>query len=591
MIRKVYKQMTGAQIISAMTVTVCLLVDSIVIGRLLGVDAVGAYGLANPVIIIFTALGTMESCGVQVVTGDAVGRGDVKACNTIYTTSIMMALCLAAAWIVVVFGATDPLCTMLGAGSPSPDNKLFIMTADYLRGFIIGAPFYFLSQIMTPYLQLLGRRRLTVISVAAMTVTDIVFDLLSVYVFHAGMFGIGLASSLSYLAALLVGLTYLLRRDCLFQFDKDSIRVNTAIDISRAGSPVIINQAGFMVRVYVINHLLLAVSGTVAVAVFSIVSTLGNIMFSIGLGAGSITLMLASIFHSEEDRSSLYELINVSQMYSVTLITGAVLLVEAAAPWLVRLFLGSDPDVLGIAIPGLRLYVISLICVVVITILKNFYQGTGRMKFTNVISLCDTIVIMLPIIWLFTKMMGLTGVWVGIIVGEIAVILMICIVAWVRYGRIAFTAEAFSMLDEDFGAAPEDVFEESITDMDSAIAASEHINEFCNSKGLRQRLSMMVSLCVEEIVVNIIDHGFTKDEHEHQAEVRLVVDETKCIIRIRDDCIGFDPTNYIELHKSDNPADHIGIRIVTGMVNEINYINSLGLNNLYMSLNRDGRAG
>lgn len=589
MIRKVYKQMTGAQIMSAVTVTVCLLIDSIVIGRLLGVDAVGAYGLANPVIIFFSALGMMEACGVQVVTGEAVGKGDVKACNTIYTTSIIVALCMAAAWILVVFGATDPLCSFLGAGSPSPDNRIFAMTGDYLKGYIIGAPFFFLSQIMTSYLQLMGKRRLTVTAVTVMTLTDVIFDFLSVYVFHAGMFGIGLASSLSYLAALLVGLTQFLRRDCMFQFDKNGISADVATGIAREGSPIMVNQATFMLRVYVINHLLLAVSGTVAVAVFTIVSTIGNIVFSIGLGAGSVTLMLASIFHSEEDRSSLYELMRVSMRYSVALITGATLVIQVIAPWLIRLFLGHDPYVAGIAVPALRLYIISLIAVVITTNLKNYYQGTGRMKFTNVISISDNAALLLPITWLFASLMGLTGLWIGIIVGQFASVLMICIVVWIRYGRISFSAEAFCMLDDDFGAAPEDVFEEKITDLETAISASEHIDEFCNSKGLGQRMSMLVSLCVEEIVANIIEHGFTKDDLEHQADVRLVVDESKCIIRIRDNCIGFDPTRYLELHKSDNPANHIGIRIVTGMVNEINYINPLGLNNLYMSMDREGK--
>ena len=64
----------------------------------------------------------------------------------------------------------------------------------------------------------------------------------------------------------------------------------------------------------------------------------------------------------------------------------------------------------------------------------------------------------------------------------------------------------------------------------------------------------------------------------------MLVDDTKCIIRVRDNCIGFDPTRYMELHQSNDPAAHIGIRIVMGMVSEINYINSLGLNNLYMCL-------
>jgi anti-sigma regulatory factor (Ser/Thr protein kinase) len=97
---------------------------------------------------------------------------------------------------------------------------------------------------------------------------------------------------------------------------------------------------------------------------------------------------------------------------------------------------------------------------------------------------------------------------------------------------------------------------------------------------------MLLSLCVEEIIVNTVKFGFTNGKQKHSAEVRLVVDDEKCIIRIRDNCIGFDPTKYFELHEYDSPTDHIGIRMVMKMVNEIDYINSLGLNNLYMSINR-----
>ena len=56
MIRTVFRQMSAAQILSTMMVSICLLVDSAVVGRLLGVEPMSAYGLANPVLIIFFAL-------------------------------------------------------------------------------------------------------------------------------------------------------------------------------------------------------------------------------------------------------------------------------------------------------------------------------------------------------------------------------------------------------------------------------------------------------------------------------------------------------------------------------------------------------
>lgn len=211
MIKKLFRQMTTTQIISTMT-TLCLLIDSIVIGRLVGVDAMSAYGIASPLLIIFAALGTMMVNGVQVQLGKAMGRGETDGANACYSTSILLSLGLGAVWILLVYAAGNPLCTLLGAGRPSADNVVFQLTGDYLRGFMLGAPFFFLSQIISAYLQAAGKRKLLLISVIAMTVTDVVFDLLSVFVFHGGMFGIGLASGMSYLAAFAVGLGYFLKK-------------------------------------------------------------------------------------------------------------------------------------------------------------------------------------------------------------------------------------------------------------------------------------------------------------------------------------------------------------------------------------------
>ena len=67
MIRKLTKQMLTAQILSALTVSLCLLIDSIMIGRFLGVEAIAAYQLANPILLVIGALGSMLAAGIQVV--------------------------------------------------------------------------------------------------------------------------------------------------------------------------------------------------------------------------------------------------------------------------------------------------------------------------------------------------------------------------------------------------------------------------------------------------------------------------------------------------------------------------------------------
>ena len=67
MIKKLFRQMTVTQIISSMTVTICMLIDSIMIARFLGVESMSAYGFANPLLLVFAALGSMISAGRQYI--------------------------------------------------------------------------------------------------------------------------------------------------------------------------------------------------------------------------------------------------------------------------------------------------------------------------------------------------------------------------------------------------------------------------------------------------------------------------------------------------------------------------------------------
>lgn len=76
MIKKLFREMLVTQIVSAMTVMLCMLIDSIMIGRFLGVDSMSAYGFATPLLLVFAALGSMISAGVQVVCGKTIGSGD-----------------------------------------------------------------------------------------------------------------------------------------------------------------------------------------------------------------------------------------------------------------------------------------------------------------------------------------------------------------------------------------------------------------------------------------------------------------------------------------------------------------------------------
>ena len=585
MIRKIFRQMLVSQIISAMTVTLCMLVDSIMISRYLGMDSITAYGYSTPVLLVFAAFGSMLSVGIQVKCGKTMGSADREGTDACYTQSIVMAAAVAAAGFVLVFSLAGPLSTLLGAGKRSPENEVYFLTRDYLRGFIIGAPAFILAQIMIPYMQIAGKRTVLVAAVLAMTVFDILFDILNVTVFHGGTFGMGLASSLSYYIAFGIGLTYFLGKNCMFRFRKKGISGKLGLEILKYGIPTVVNQISLVLLVFLLNNVLARVEGNSAVAAYSVISTLGNICYCVGSGVASVALTLATFFCEDEDRSSLYLLMRVMIVYAVLLDIVLIAVVWIAAPYAIGLFVTDDPVVFAFAKQGLRLFSLSLLSSALNTALKNYYQGVGHTRLTEAISFAQNFLFTAIYALVLSSIFGARGVWISFVLGETTTLVLTVVYVFAKQKRAAFNAETFAMLPDSFGVQDSECMEETIRSMEEVVAVSEKANDFCLAHGDTDENGMLIALFIEEMAANTVNYGFTADKRDNTIELRVFYKDGTRYIRMRDDCRHFDPVSYMDVQRTEeDPTAHIGIRMVMGMAKSANYINSLGLNNLTLTL-------
>lgn len=583
MIKKLFGQMLVTQILSSMTVVVCMLIDSIMIGHFLGVNAMAAYGLASPVLLIFAAFGSMLSAGIQVMSGKTMGSGDKKATNSCFSVAVFLAVSISVAGVLVILLFNGPLCTLLGAGDPSPANQVYIYTKDYLTGFIIGAPAFICAQIMVPFMQISGNRTRLIIAVVTMGVTNVCLNFLNILVFHYEVFGMGLASSLSYYIALGIGLAYFLRKDCIFKFRLKDVKPKLCLRLIKFGMPTIVNQISYVFLVYLLNTVLLSVGQNVAVAAYSVIASVGNICYSFGTGTGSVALMLSSMFYSEEDRLSIRLLVKTMSVYAIVLdaiVTVAVILI---APGLVTLFLRSNREAREITILGVQLFALCLIPNSLSTTFKHYYQGINRAGFTQLISVMQNFFFTAVFAVVLSRFFGTTGVWLSFVCGEGTTFLVISIIVWSKYGKISLSPDAYSLLEKNFGIAPENCLDLYIRSGEEIPAASRKTTEFCRLHGEDDKIRNMIPLCVEVMSNNIVKHGFC-DGKEHSIDIRVFFKNGEWSIRFRDNCKNFDPVKYMELHKKDDSVSPTGIRLVMSMVKDANYVNSLGLNNLTLVL-------
>lgn len=580
MIRKLIRQMLAAQILSALTVSLCLLIDSIMIGQFLGVDAIAAYGLANPLLLVIGAIGSMLSAGVQVVCSRSIGKGSQKETNAGYSSAIGIAVIVSGLFLVLAVLLRKPLATLLGAGT---EGNLFRDTSDYIAGFSIGAPGSMGALILVPFLQMAGQSNLLIAAVATMTVADVVLDLLNVLVFNGGMFGMGLASSLSYYAALIVGGIYFCSKRSVFRFSVKQVRKDKIRELLVSGVPTVFNMASTVILTFVLNRILLQPSngGSVAVAAYSVISTIGNSANCISTGVGGVSLTLSGVFYNEEDHTGLKEMLSVMIRRAWMLGLCLAVLLQFAAPLCVSLFIPDAGESRDMAILGVRLFALGMTPCCLINALKNTYQGIGRVRRTEIISVLEGAVLPSLAAWILSLFFHTTGVWFYFLAGELLTLLGVWLIAGKRCGRLLPDADGFLMLPEDFGVPAEDLMERDIRTLQDVSAASEAAGRFCTEHGSSGLVSNRIALCIEEMGINTVTYGFEKEKGRHLS-IRVQHKGDRWTLRFRDDCREFNPVTYAA---NQPKSEGNGIRLVLAMADEVRYTYSMNLNNITILLN------
>ena len=104
--------------------------------------------------------------------------------------------------------------------------------------------------------------------------------------------------------------------------------------------------------------------------------------------------------------------------------------------------------------------------------------------------------------------------------------------------------------------------------------------DFCTEKGCDNRRRYVIALCVEELARNIVQHGF-KENKKNCIDLRIIKKDENYIVRIRDNCVLFNPKKELQLINDEDLTYHMGLRLAFETAEDIQYTSLLKLNKIY----------
>ena len=579
-IRRLYRSSVVSIIIAAVAAMFGMLIDGVMISRFLGTDSMAAYGIVSPLFSLMTMISGVLAAGSQVYCARHLGAGEVERARKVFSVCMMVTVAVSLILIAVAFLFCRPICSGLGASGATA--KLLPEASMYLYGIAPGILPVLLLFIFNSLMRLDGDPNRVVAAVVVMTVFDIAGDFLNVFVFKAGMLGMGISTTVSYYAALTVLLFHFRKPDIILRFTMKGLSWKELTGMLSTGAPTAVGSASTMVRTMILNRIMAGAAGSAAVAALSVRTTLNTLFGSILLGVGMTTTMIAGMVYGEEDRTSAGYLMKVSLKYAVCIGAALAVGIFCFAPNLVTLFAGKGEAeaMAAYGIRGMRIYAFGLPMYGINMVFVNYLQGINRGRLANLVSVLDNLVFVCAIAYAFVPILNTDAVWLSYPLGEALVILFVLLMAARRKKGAPKSVEDLLFLSDSFGVPDGDIYERSIHTVDEVMESTVHLEAFMEEHKATPKQKMLIPLCVEEMVKNVVEHGFTKDERPHSVELRVLRKDDEWIIRIRDNCQAFDPKKWMEIHHPEDPASNIGIRMVYGMARSVQYVNAMQLNNL-----------
>lgn len=397
------------------------IVDSIFVARL-SEQALTATSLAYPTQILMIALSVGTGVGINALISRLLGAGKRDQVGKAAATGIVLALLSAA-----VFMLGGLLGAQKIAHAMTANEEIADLCGQYLQICMVFCCGIFIETAAQRFLQASGRTTLSMVSLVAGAVTNIILDPIMIFgrlgCPALGIRGAAIATVIGQWigAAVALLLNRLHNPDVPVDFRRFRLEGKTVAAIYKVGLPTIIMQAMGSVMNFGINRML---ADATAVAFFGAYYKLQNFLFMPMNGLGQACLPIVGFNYGAQNRNRIRETVRTGTVWGIAIgLIGTVIFLLLPGP-LLKLFNASE-EMLAIGVPAVRILSITFVCCSITTILGMCASGLGN----GVINMIGTgirqVILLLPCFALLLNKYGISRSWYAMWIAEMTAMLYV----------------------------------------------------------------------------------------------------------------------------------------------------------------------
>lgn len=557
------------------------IVSSIFASNFVGVEAMTAVGLYSPLNMLITSVTTIIVGGSAILFGKYMGQNRHDRMQNVFSLALALSGIISV-FFIVSYGS---LALFDLTGFLTHDDSVRPLFNQYMLGNAAGViPMVFGSSFAS-FLSIENKTKRTFAASLIYIGANIALNFLFVQVLHLEALGLALASSIGMWVFMAVQAEVFISGRSRLKISFTGSDWSDAGAMIKIGLPCAVGNVYQTVRRFIVNYVLEAYVGSVGISAFAAANNLLGLVWSIPDGMLVVSRMLISVSVGEEDRQTLTDIMRSMFKRYIPLIIAVIVPIMLCAEPLTRIFYhDAAGPVFGYTAWGLRILPLCMPLSIICMHFTCYGQSSGKDLLVHMIAFIDGVVSVSAFTAILTPIVGMNGVYYANVLNGIVSLLILLGYSWFKNRHFPRNMAQLMVIPDDFGAADDDRLDLSVRSIEDVTSVSKRVQSFCLSRGINERSAYIAGLAMEEMAGNIVDHGFVKDKKKHSVDVRVVHKGSEVILRLRDDCVPFDPGERSKMTGSEDPVKNIGIRMIYKMAKEVQYQNIFGLNVLTMRI-------
>ncbi len=405
--------------------------DSVIVGRLVGINALAAVGASAPVTFFFTAALGGFLQGTTIITSRFYGAKDIDGMRSAISTAFFVIMGLTVLLTGLGFFTSQPLLLLLNTHEDIiGDSNLYLR---WMFGGLVFQSFYF---FLVYILRGIGDSKTPLYFLIIASILNIVLDLVLVIVFEMGVAGVALATVIAQGVSAFLCAGYTFNKYEMLRFRlKDMVFIRSQLyTIFNYGVPASVSQItgslGMMLLQGLVNSF-----GKSATAAFSSAYKIDNFLMlpimNIGIALSGYTSQNLGAKKYERLKEGLNETLKLCTIFCVV-VAGLIFIFSKE---LCMMFLDpSETEAIKYGSDCLRALSPPFFICGLFNCYVSYFRGLGKNRFVMVVTILHILTRILFAYGL-TSQIGIWSIWLCMPFSWI-VCITICIIRYKRYDDI-----------------------------------------------------------------------------------------------------------------------------------------------------------